>query len=546
MPATLDDSAQLLLARSLYWTVPVVLVLWAVAGVRRWRAGSLSLPAFLRRHAAGLATALAVTVAAPLLSEPRLRMQFDETSLAGTALNMHLHRTAMMGVAAVPATDTAAGGGLVLTDWNLDKRPPLFPFLVSIVHDVTGYRVANAFVVNLGALLLLLGTLAVAAGSRVGRVGGVAAPLLVGAVPLVLGAATSGGFELLATLLCCWLVLAALDYVREPTPIRGQWLLANALLLSQARYESILAAGAVLGLVWLRPRRLGHRRLALGRAGVALLVAAPVLAAPVLLLLWHARDPGFYLESGGRELLSLGNAATNVGPFLAALLSPAPVHALPGILAIVSAALYAVRLLRRRARFSDLLVLAPVLLLTATVWLWFYGDVREPTALRLYLPIAVLAALGPLLAPGMFSPGKARAAAGVAVAVLALALAVPRALAVRAGDLLPQHTVAWLLGEVDAVLELVPHDPARTVWVTTVSQYFVVHGRAAIPPRAFDARAGAAAPFDVYVLTTPLDAVLAGWFGDPNDVLARHRTVSLGAATVPDSDEAIAVHRLQR
>jgi len=533
MVAVNDDESVLLLARCLYWVMPVVLLLWAVAAVRRLRTAGAAVASSPRRHAAGFVTALLVTIAVLWVSPPQMRMQFDETSLCGTAQNMHLHRTAMMGVAAVPA----GGDGLELTDWNLDKRPPLFSFLVSLVHDVTGYRVANAFAVNALLLLLLFLMLAVAARNRAGPLAAVAAPLLVAGVPIVLVAATSAGFELLATALLVAVVLAALDYLAEPAPVRFQWLLANGRVFAQVRYESIFVFALVLGLVWLRSRRVRP-----GRFGIALMAAAPVLLLPIALLLWHARDPGFYLESGGRDLVSLANVAANIGPFLAAFFAPGLGHALPGALAIASVLVYAFWLARRRGTFRDLVVLAPVTAVTAIVWLWFYGNVEEPTALRLYLPVCVLAALGPLLLPAMF-PSRAL---GLAVVVVAAAFAIPRAVDLHSGKIMPQHRTARLLDHIDRTLANVPHAVERTVWVTTVSQYLIIHGRAAIPPRAFAAREAQIRDADVFVLATPLDPILSGWFGDPEEVLAAHAADELGRAEDPDSDAVIVVYRLRR
>lgn len=43
------------------------------------------------------------------------------------------------------------------SDNYIDKRPLLYPFLVSLAHDLTGYRVLNAFLVNVALHPLLLG-----------------------------------------------------------------------------------------------------------------------------------------------------------------------------------------------------------------------------------------------------------------------------------------------------------------------------------------------------------------------------------------------------
>lgn len=528
----LGDEGALLLARVLYWAMPITLGLWLAAAVLRARSVTIGMRELVRRHAPGVGCA-AVAVAIALWAQPpRMRMQFDETSLTGTAQNMHLHRTAMMAVAAVPGDD-----GLELTDWNLDKRPPLFAFLVSGVHDLTGYRVANAFAVNAGCLLLLLSWLAVVARDWIGVRAALAAPLLGLAVPLLVAAATSAGFELLATLLLALFVTAAIDFTAQPSPARSAWLLANALVLAQSRYESVFAMLLVLALV--RWRAGPIRR---GRLATVLAVALPILLLPLAVLLWHASDRAFYLEAAGRELVSFGNAADHIGPLCLAYLAPLVTNVFPGLLGIVAIGAWSHGLLRGRGTFADVLITAPVAALTAIALLWFYGDVREATALRLYLPLAVLGAVGvlPLLT-------ATRSRLVLAVVLLgAAALAGHRLLGMHRGELAPQHRVARLLDQLDRALANVPHDRDRAVWVTTVSQYLIVQDRAALPPKAFAARAERVGDAAVFVLTTPLDPLLQDWFGDPRQVLRAHAAERLGSADDPDSDAQFVVYRLQR
>jgi len=137
------DGRQALLAAVLYWLMPLALALWLAAIARARAADGAPIGAWLRARAATAALA-ALFVGAVVLAMPAaMRMQFDETSLLGTAFGMHGERAAWMPLGALPTP-----AGVVVTDWNLDKRPPLWPFLVSVAHDVAGVRVGNAFAAN--------------------------------------------------------------------------------------------------------------------------------------------------------------------------------------------------------------------------------------------------------------------------------------------------------------------------------------------------------------------------------------------------------------
>lgn len=479
------------LARLLYWTMPAVLLLWVVAGVRRWRHERMSGGPFLRRHAPGLGLAALGTGLVLFVSPPAMRMQFDETSLLGTSMNMHDSRIAMMAVVAVPAV-----GGPVVLDWNLDKRPPLFPFVVSVLHDLTGYRIANAFAVNTICLLALLWL--VYAGTRrwLPVTAALAAPLWLLAVPLVAVTATSAGFELFAVVLLTVAVLAAIDFASAPSPVRLGWLLASCLVLAQSRYESVFVVIVLLALV-----AAGVRRWPMDGFVRTLLVLTPGLLVPLALLLHHSRDPAFYVESVGKSLLSLGHGLEHLPPLFAAWFAPAIENPFPGALGIVSVAVLAWWLVRHRPTLVLGVVVVPVLAATAIVLLWFYGDVREATAVRLYLPVAVLGALGPLLLPRLVA---ARWLPAVLLA-LAAAFAALRLREVHADRVLPRHEPAQVLDAVDRALEQVAPAREQTLLVSVVAQYLIVQGYAAMPPTAVAVRTRGLALREVLVLETPFD-----------------------------------------
>ncbi|MCR9243962.1 MAG: hypothetical protein NXI31_02950 [bacterium] len=544
----LDDADQLWLARLLYWAVPVVLAVWGLAATRRLVAARWSPAPFFRRHGLGLGVALAVTIATPLVLSPTMRMQFDETSLCGTAQNMHLNRTAMMGLAAVPAAGVPVSGErgtFDITDGKLDKRPTLWAFLVSVVHDISGYRVANAFAVNLALWFLLLAMVAVAVGARAGAILGATAPLALFSTPLLPAAATGAGFELLALVLLAAVALAALGLLERPGPTQVQWLVANALLYSWSRYESVAIAVGVVVLALALASRSRRRSASIdgalvGRSGGLMMVGAAALLVPLLLLLWHSRDRGFYLEAGEGELVALAHVGRNLGALLGAMFGAGLAHSFPGWLGGIGVLATLVWIVRRRCIAPATVVIVPVLAQTAVVLLWFYGDVTERTAERLYLPVAALVTLALLGVPLL----ERRARHVIAVGMVGLA--VMRGIVMANGDAVPEHRTQQLLEQVDRVLAEVPHDPTRTVWVTTVAQYFVVHGRAALPPHAFDKREPMVGGAAVYVLETPLDPVLGGWFGQPTAVLGQHASTCLGRALDPGSDAEIVVHRLTR
>jgi hypothetical protein len=519
-----------LLAHVLYWLMPVTLVLAGIAFVRAWRSTPTPLSHSLTRHAPGLAAAALATAAVFATVPASMRWQFDETTLLGTSRCMHYERIAMMATQCVPAPSEP-----LVIDWSLDKRPPLFAFLVSVAHDLTGYRVANAFAGNALALLALLALVAARARAALGVTAALAAPPLLLCVPLLTGCATSAGFDLLATLLLAVVVTAAIDFANERTAARANWLLASSLLFAQARYESIFVLPVLALLVGFVVRR--WPRDGFGRALQAL---APALMTPVLLLLVHARDPNFYPEANGQSLVSLAHFAAHAPAFVVEWLRPGADSPFPGALGIASLVAFAWWGFRHRRAAATWIVAAPVAAVTAIALAWFYGDPHEGSAARLFLPASVLGALGPLLLLRLIP----NAWLARALLVAATIWATVRVHAVAAETTLPRsrHNVA--LDAVDLAIANVHPDPHRTLLVSTIAQYLIVRGQAAMTPQAWGQRAREIpAGAEVIVLETPLDAASALQGGDPRDVLRGARATQLGSV---DGDMHVAVWRLER
>jgi hypothetical protein len=318
--ASLDTPGRVFFeARLLYFTMPVVVGLAAMAAVWRWRAVPRSHRSTKHLWPGAVAAVVLTTIVFALVP-PQMRVQFDETSLVSVSQNMHLQRAAVLATGAVPFD-----GDLVPIENMMDKRPPLFAFLVSLLHDVSGYRIENAFAVNAGLLATALLLVFAAARRHLGLIGALAAPFLLLAVPLTTLVATSAGFELLAAVLFTLVLLSALDFVRQPDTVRFVGFLASGVLFAESRYESLPALGLVAVIVaWSVRRRFRPDR----RALVAL-AACPALVTPLVFLLLHSRNPNFYPEAGGQDLVSLQHGLEHAGPFLEAWFWPLFDNALP-------------------------------------------------------------------------------------------------------------------------------------------------------------------------------------------------------------------------
>lgn len=193
-----------------------------------------SLLAWLKDNWRGVVLAAVVSLVAILAVEPAMRVLADETNLIGVSKNLHFNKTA----------DFATTGKWYYESyWNLnvtmDRRPSLFPFLVSLIHAVVGYSYTNAFHAN----AILIPLLVLVAYRLAKRMGGEAYGILAGAFvmahPITLVSARSAGFDVMAGFFALVAVKHFYDYAKEPTANRLALLWLNLCMLTHVRYEGI-------------------------------------------------------------------------------------------------------------------------------------------------------------------------------------------------------------------------------------------------------------------------------------------------------------------
>lgn len=510
----LEQPREAWLGWALYLWMPLTCAFAALCFVWRFWGRESRLLERLRDWWPGLLLAASATLIVFWVSPPQMRVQFDETSLVGVSQNMHLQGLAVMTTAAVPSQ-----GVLVPIENMVDKRPTLFAFLVSGVHTLSGYRIENAFFVN--GLLLVLGlfVLFAATRARLGLYAGLSAPLLVLSVPLTCVVATSAGFELLATVLLLVATVAALAFVDRPSDARFAGFLGAGMLLAHSRYESILAV-LILGVL---AAALSWRRYRPGRRVWWLLAVCPTLLTPLFFLLQHAQNPNFTPEAGGQSLASFAYLIDHLGPFLAGWFGSGMESAMPGWLAIVAALLWLLRLAKRQATRVDLFAITP-LVLTVVVLAWFYGDVREQTALRLFLPLAWVSLLPLLLSPLSRLVHIPRA--GVVLLAASVAICALRLPFVADGTAFPQLPIATLTTELDRLVKRLPGDPTTTLWVGVPAQHLIVKGYAAMSVNSFERMGSNIGQLQrqgditkIYLLETSLDRDMESVFGSARKLL---------------------------
>jgi hypothetical protein len=196
------------------------------------------------------------------------KVVMDEVMLAGTSMSMHLNRNVL-----VPMRGSDVQGAFVIIMGNIDKRQLFFPFLVSILHDFTGYRPANAFVLNVILTFVFLALVNAAGRKLAGRLAGWLGVALFAGLPLLAQNATGGGFELLNIVMILATLLLGARFIERRDGPSFTAFCYSAMLLTQVRYESViflLPVVAIIILVWRREGRV--------------VMTWPVMVLPVLMI----------------------------------------------------------------------------------------------------------------------------------------------------------------------------------------------------------------------------------------------------------------------
>lgn len=404
-----------------YWLILAAFIVFAWA---LWKIGAAIWRSFAWARAdAWCAGALGLLGVVLLVHEPPgFKILMDEIHLLGTSLAMHFERAVY-----VPQRANDLLGIFELMAGMVDKRPLFFPFLVCCLHDLTGYRPENPFVLNAILTFVLLG-LSYAAGRTLGGWrAGLFAALGWAALPLLGQNATGGGFELLnLVMILAAALLAGWHYQR-----RDAWsltaLVYAGVLLAQTRYESplfLLPVAVVVLLVWIEERTIRM-------PWTVTLSPALLLPVPLLARVFEARPGSWELASrpGYEHAFSFAHIPENLGHafafwFGAGVEQPnSPVLAGVGLIGVVLCLARAGRSVRewrgQSAAARIALIFGGALLLHLGLMLcYFWGKFDDPVIRRLSLPAHMLFLLAAILTAGM-SPRPNRWMGALAMAAAA-------------------------------------------------------------------------------------------------------------------------------
>ncbi|WP_309398974.1 hypothetical protein [Cerasicoccus maritimus] len=377
------------------------------------------------------------------------KVLMDEINLLGTSMRLHFDNVAMSPIRGYEIN----GVFLPLDDGFVDKRPLLYPFLISLLHDATGYRPENGIYLNLCLIpltLILAYTLGVLVSNRLG---GLLAMILMACFPMFSMCLHGGGFEGLNLFLILALMLTAFLYLRNPEPVTLSLLCLTVVLLSNVRYESVLFVAPVAIVILLGYLRVEKLIFSAG------LYVTPILMLPVPLL--HRvfdLDPvhSWQLVSKDADTaFSMDYLPRNMVQAMAMFFDRThqqPVSFYLTCFGIAGCILFLILLLRETRKPGPITPILVALVATCVgvvgllaVLLFYFWDFDDVVTRRLALPIVFLmvfpgvAALG-----GLFkSPVVMRVAIALALLVLLVEVVPRNAKDMYTQEYIPGQVLQW-------------------------------------------------------------------------------------------------------
>jgi hypothetical protein len=381
--------AEPLFIHTAYYFLMVTVVTWVATyfyAARDLRKADVL--SWIKDNKAGIIVALVVTTIAGLAIHPALRVLADEANLLGTSKNFFFSKTATFTTTGKYYYDNFWDAGVVI-----DRRPSLFPFLVSLIHVVRGYSYTNVFLFNLLVLpVFVLVAYRVAKGIG-GEIVGIVAGLFVAAHPITLISMRSGGFDFLAALFALLVAQSFLAHSKSPSAERLAVLWMNLCMFAEIRYETALFLPPVIVLL------LVFRLVKWEHLKPFSLVYA---LSPAYLLprIWQFVLRGTVPEQDpGTITFSLHNFVTNARDYFQPILSPFnfhPPHAAVVIALGVAGSLLGLRWWWTRVRVRDwrgpdakfaTMVLVWMVLQFVIVFTYVWGRALHPASARLLITI---------------------------------------------------------------------------------------------------------------------------------------------------------------
>ena len=384
---------------SSYFIILSIVVVWIVACIEYFIAHNVNLLCYLKKNWVGLVISLCFTIC--VFSSVKVYFKFlrDETNLLSISKSMYEKQECRNVLQAKNVF-----GKTRIIQWSRTKRPLVFPFLVNVLHTLTGYRYYNPFVLNFFLMWAFLYHIFRIVRSILGFWPGLSSILLILSCPVISIVATSAGFDFFHVVFLCFSLYVTYLFIKHNDNITFVLLWATMVVLSNIRYESFLCFIVVFSLlIIMKFIKWSHIR-----DNLLLICTTPIFFLPFL---WQRIfSLGSSLPEEGK-IFSWVHFRNHFLIFLKAMFKFDLYLPYNNILMVLSFAVCfyllfllfknGIKLTEQRSCFVVILVIVCSIFI-GLYFAYFYGNCLKAFAMRRFLLISVLSAFSPLIIRAYF------------------------------------------------------------------------------------------------------------------------------------------------
>lgn len=378
-----------------YYLILLIFIIWISQLILFLRDINFSLKQLFQKHWIGILSAFVLSLVVFSSVHVGFKTLSDETNLISIANSMFNDKTCGNGTMGKYYYDN-----LNVINNEIPKRPLIYPFMVQVLHTLTGFRYQNAFIFNFIVMFLFLAGVFIAARSFLDIHSSIAAIFLIISYPVFTIFSTSAGFDVLNSVFFMMILAAAYCYIRQPSYRLFAFIFASLIVFSNIRYESpfLLLAFPPLLLV---TKKIKWDYI---KKSSWLFFITPLVMLPYLWQRILRHDA--YQNPEDTAVFSFAHLVKNLGIFFKNLVDLKYFLPYAGFLSIISIVIFIyllVRVIVKRKTLETwqkqcLIVLTLcVLLSTAIFFAHFFGDYTHPSSARLFITLSIIFALGPVI-----------------------------------------------------------------------------------------------------------------------------------------------------
>ena len=264
---------------SVYWFLTISLFLWIITLIKALFYGEKDdnhlkkgISAFFKYHWIALLLSFILMVIGSIYCKPYFRVLSDESNLLSDAQSLYEAKECFLNISSVEVNT----GGKDVFQAKIEKRPAFFQYLLCIIHSLTGYRAQNVFILNFISGFLSLFFFYYITQLLLDRFWGINALLCLFAYPLFIVYTNSAGFEVFNMMCSLVFFLSIYYFIKNPVALNAEVLFLWVPLLSQSRYESILAVLIAIPVIFYYLPKKEYEKLSYKFVVIPFLFIAPI------------------------------------------------------------------------------------------------------------------------------------------------------------------------------------------------------------------------------------------------------------------------------